>query len=136
MARGLSPKEFALDLKKFGAVAEEDARLIFRKIIIDLDTAVVLGTPVDTGRARGNWFASLTSPSNAATDTPDKSGSRALAGVNRTASEAQVGDIAWLTNNLPYILVLENGSSRQAPQGMVDQNLHRIAAQFGGAIKR
>lgn len=110
--------------------------MIFRKIIIDLDSAVVLSTPVDTGRARGNWFPSLTSPSNAVGDSVDKSGGNALGRIDGVAGSADVGDVAWLTNNLPYILVLENGSSKQAPQGMVDINLNRVAAQFGGTISR
>ncbi|HEY7822451.1 MAG TPA: hypothetical protein VIG24_06450 [Acidimicrobiia bacterium] len=136
MARGLSAREFAIDLKRFGRVTREQATLIFQKIAIDLDTRVVLGTPVDTGRARGNWYPSLNSPSNAVSDNQDKSGSAAIAAATATAMGAKLGDTIWLTNNLPYILPLENGHSGQAPEGMVDINLNAIAAQYGGRIVR
>lgn len=137
MPRGLSAREFAIDLKKFGEVTKQQARLIFRKIIIDLDQAVVLRTPVDTGRARGNWYPSLNTPSTRRNDNAkDKNGTAANKRVDATAAKADVGDVAWLTNNLPYILVLENGSSKQARQGMVDVELNRAAAQYGGSIRR
>lgn len=137
MPKGVSAREFALDLKKFGRVTREQATLIFRKIIIDLDTRVVLDTPVDTGRARGNWFASLSTPSSEVDDDAvDKSGAGAIAGIDRLAAGIKIGEVAWLTNNLPYILPLENGHSKQAPTGMVDVNLNAIAAAYGGSITR
>ncbi len=81
MPRGLSPREFAIDLKKFGEVTREQAQVIFQKIAIDLDTRVVLGTPVDTGRARGNWFPSINTPATGVTDATDPSGSAAIAAL-------------------------------------------------------
>ena len=137
MPRGVSPRQFALDLKKFGEVTREQAKVIFQKITIDLDTRVVLGTPVDVGRARGNWFPSLNAPATGIDEgARDKSGSQAIAAVTSTALQAELGDTVWLTNNLPYILPLENGHSGQAPEGMVDLNLNAVAAQYGGTVTR
>lgn len=136
MARGLSAREFAIDLKRFGDVTRKEAETIFQKIAIDLDTRVVLGTPVDEGRARGNWFPSLNTPSSEVSDKVDPSGSLAIAAATSTAASSKLGDIIWLTNNLPYILPLENGHSGQAPEGMVDINLNAVAAQYGGRIVR
>lgn len=137
MGRGLSARDFALDLKKFGKVTKEQAQTIFRKIALELDSRVVLSTPVDTGRARGNWFPSINSPSSALDmNAQDKSGSAAIGALTGVAMGAQLGDTIWMTNNLPYILPLENGHSKQAPQGMVDINLNAIAAAYGGSITR
>jgi len=138
MARGLTPDKFVLSLAKFGVVTRAQAKTIFQKITIDLDTAVVLGTPVDEGRARGNWFPSLNSPSNAVDEKSlDKSGSGAIAAATSMAMSADLGDTVWLTNNLPYILPLENGHSQmQAPEGMVDINLNAAAEKYGGTITR
>ena len=137
MPRGLSPREFAIDLAKFGKVTREQAKTIFQKITIDLDTRVVLGTPVDEGRARGNWFPSLNSPSSQVDENSlDKSGGKAIAAATSTAMGAELGDTVWLTNNLPYILPLENGHSKQAAEGMVDINLNAVQAQYGGKITR
>ena len=137
MPRGKSAREFAIDLKRFGEVTREQARTIFQKITLELDSAVVLATPVDSGRARGNWFPSVGAPSSAVNmNAKDKSGAAAIAAINSTVMGADIGDVIWLTNNLPYILPLENGWSKQAPQGMVDENLNRVAAQYGGKIER
>ena len=136
MSRGKSARQFALDLRKFGKVTREQATMIFRKITLELDSRVVLGTPVDVGRARGNWFPSLNTPATGTTDKADPTGSAALAEINSLVGSARLGDTVWLTNNLPYILPLENGHSKQAPDGMVDINLNAIAAFYGGSIER
>lgn len=137
MSRGRSAREFGIDLLRFGRVTEEQARTIFQKIVLELDSRIVLSTPVDTGRARGNWFPSTGSPTNQVDpDASDKSGAAAIAAVNALAGSLELGDVAWFTNNLPYILPLENGHSDQAPIGMVDINLNAIAAEYGGTIER
>jgi len=137
MAKGLTPRQFALDLKNFGLVTRRQARVIFQKIAIDLDSRIVLGTPVDEGTARGNWFPSLNKPSSEVDEkSVDKMGSTAINAAVKTASAAELGDTIWFTNNLPYILPLENGHSGQAPDGMVDINLNAVAAQYGGTVVR
>lgn len=136
MPRGKSAREFAIDLKKFGKVTREQARTIFRVITLELDQAVVLATPVDEGRARGNWFPSLNQPATGTSDRKDPTGAAAISDINETVASAELGDLIWMTNNLPYILPLENGSSKQAREGMVDVNLNRVAAQYGGKVER
>lgn len=136
MPRGKSAREFAIDLRKFGKVTRDQASIIFRKIALELDQRVVLGTPVDTGRARGNWFPSINVPATGTTTDTDPSGAKALAAINAVVGSAELGDTVWLTNNLPYILPLENGHSQQAPQGMVDINLEAVADFYGGSIQR
>jgi hypothetical protein len=136
MGVGKSAREFSIDLKKFGEVTEEKAQTIFRKIGIDLDSAIVLDTPVDTGRARGNWFMSIGAPSDARDDNRlDPGGGNATAEIVTTFSLAKLGSVVWMTNNLPYILPLEQGSSKQSAKGMVDVNLARAQAKYGGSIK-
>jgi hypothetical protein len=137
MSRGLSARNFALDLKKFGRVIDEEAKVIFQKITLELDSRIVLGTPVETGRARGNWFPSVGAPSPAVNDkATDKSGAAAISAATTMVGSLTLGDVAWFTNNLPYILPLENGHSGQAPQGMVDINLNAVQALYGGTVSR
>ena len=38
--------------------------------------------------------------------------------------------VVWLSNNLDYILFLEEGSSRQAPQGMVAVTVQELREMF------
>lgn len=83
---------------------------------------MILDTPVDTGRARGNWQATLDSP--ATEEIENESMSVALAGV--AANLGKINDVSFLANNLPYIEELEDGSSKQAPAGMVRRNMARV----------
>lgn len=132
-----SARKFGVDLERFGSGMEAKGDLILRKIVLDLMSAVVMDTPVDTGRARGNWYPSINVPSDAKDDsTVDPSGGGVVANIMGTASRANMGDAVWLSNNLPYILRLENGSSKQSPQGMVDKNIEAAALRYGGVVAR
>ena len=67
---------------------------------------VIKKTPHDTGRARGNWFASINTVSNE-TDEGRRETEAIAQGV-KLAKKAP-GKIFNLTNNLPYIGKLEFG---------------------------
>lgn len=129
MARGVTARQFAFDLRNYNLASRETLDRAFRAIALTVDQRVVLRTAVDTGRARGNWFCSIGEPSTAVLDDRfDATGGRALDEIAATIVDAQLGDVVWLTNNLPYILKLENGWSNQSPQGMVDITLAEVAS--------
>lgn len=139
VAKGKKARNFNLDLTKFIKGNEKRALTIFRKIAIDLDRMVVLATPVDTGRARGNWYPSIGKPSSEVSYDKERYNKKGITAINRAAESvntAKLGSTVWLTNNLPYIIKLENGGSKQARRGMVDISIQRIQAQFGGSIRR
>ena len=102
-----------------------DMNTALRANIIGAFGAIIRGTPVDTGRARGNWQCSLGSPVTNEIDRLDPNGSGAVSEVIATV---KIGEVNYLSNNVPYIRRLEyEGHSKQAPNGMV-----RIAlARFG-----
>lgn len=109
---------FQLDIAAFSRKAEAQMDRKVREVCFEMSARIIQKTPVDTGRARANWIASIGSPSTAVTDSMDKIGSATLANAMSVAKGA-VGKVFWLSNNLPYIEKLEYGSSKQAPQGMV-----------------
>ena len=130
-------KSFNLSLDHFKIQSRDVASQVFRKIVIDLDSAVVRDTPVDTGRARGNWFPTLNSPSDETTNDKrryTRTGNAVIGRVSETAKSAELGDTVWLTNNLPYINRLENGYSEKSTDGMVGINILRSQSKFGGDI--
>jgi hypothetical protein len=101
--------------------------LVIRKATIELFSSVVKGTPVDTGRARGNWQCTIGNRASTATEHTDKSGSGSISEIVATVP-AKSGSVVWLTNNVPYIQKLEYGSSQQAPAGMVRINIQRFGS--------
>lgn len=107
--------------RKRAIKATDDTR---RAIIIELFSSVILDTPVDTGRARGNWQTSTNTPKRAELNRKDKPGTAAIAEIE--ANLGKPGSTVYLANNLPYIVDLEYGSSKQAPKGMVRKNVARV----------
>lgn len=109
---------------------EKEVGQVTRKAGIDTLSGVVLKTPVDTGRARANWNVSLDVPDTSTTDATDKSGRRTITEGEETIASAGSFPVIWLTNNLPYIGVLEDGSSQQAPNGMASVTAAEVTERF------
>lgn len=93
---------------------------LFQGIFLETHRRIVLRTPVDTGRARGNWMVSEGEPVTESDPSRfDKTGGAGMAEAKGLAKDLKFGDVAFIVNNLPYIEALENGHSKQAPAGMV-----------------
>tara|TARA_R110001599_G_scaffold339851_1_gene559709 strand:- start:9868 stop:10260 length:393 start_codon:yes stop_codon:yes gene_type:complete len=117
---------FAEDLAKASVLVLQEADEDRKAITIKLFNSVILDTPVDTGRARGNWQCTQNSPAPGETDRQDRSGSLAQNEVLEVILSSQTDSAVYLTNNLPYAQKLEFGYSGQAPEGMVRKNMARI----------
>ena len=126
---------FTLDISKWADKQKTNTKVVFRKIAFDVFRRIILRTPVDTGRARGNWFATIGVQSSEKTDSTTRDATSSAARVVDTW-QAQDNIAAIMTNNLPYIETLERGrignkGSIQAPQGMVKITL----AEFGQIVE-
>lgn len=120
----------------------DGADAIVRKCALAVDGAVVLGTPVDTGRARSNWQVNLDAPAAGTRDAyvPGKEGStkgpNAQAAIDQGSSvisRYKGGQVIHITNNLAYIGRLNEGWSAQAPAGFVEAAVLSGVAQIRGA---
>ena len=87
-------------------------------------------TPVDTGRARGNWQAAVGAPVDVEIDRLDPSGGETIAAASRALIGLGAFKTIFITNNVPYIQALENGNSKQAPAGMVAIALSEVEGIF------
>lgn len=96
-----------------------------RKIALQALRSVVLKTPVDTGRARGNWQTAIgqTTEDEKLMADPVGEGESVLRHVG-------FYQIVFLFNNVNYIIYLEDGTSEQAPNGMVQLTLEELKVQF------
>lgn len=103
------------------ASVSQDIRSLSLKILRN----VVLATPVDTGRARGNWQVGIDRAKLSIVSVNDKSGGVTIGnGLNELKVVNGFNDV-WITNNLPYIVSLNNGSSTQAPKKFVETATQR-----------
>lgn len=124
---------FASDVAKFAKLTNASMDETGRAIVLELFSSVIKDTPVDTGRARGNWQTSLSSPKDGEVS---RSGSApAIAEVAAESAKFGMGKVIYLSNNLPYIYRLEFlGWSKQSPDGMVRKNVARIQANVRKAV--
>jgi hypothetical protein len=116
---------FADDVQGFAAKAGKSVDETMRAIALELFSSTIKDTPVDTGRARGNWQTTIGAP---ATGEVDRLGEgEAVKEVSATVADFSGGKVIYLSNNLPYIYRLEyDGWSDQAPGGMLRKNVARI----------
>ena len=113
---------------------------------------IVQETPADTGRARNNWFLSVTAPSNKTTTSASIGGGGSLSQASKMPKRV-LGKKIFFTNNLPYAGILEYGGfpkpvkkgsrikgryqklsrggfSLQAPKGWVRRNLKLMQSKI------
>lgn len=104
-----------------------------KKIILEFFKRIVLKTPVRFGTARANWQISFNAPAVTVLDKQDKTGNNVINEITTVLLNAKFDKNinVYLSNNLPYIEVLENGSSTQAPAGMIKSTI----PEFNGIIK-
>lgn len=128
---------FVSGVNDFCKRAEDSGDKIVQTVCADLFSRVILDTPVDTGRARGNWVPAIGAPSNSVDNNKfDGSGQSTVSAAVSVSRSAKMGDTIHLTNNLPYIKKLENGYSKKSPRGMVGINVTAIQSKYGGIISR
>ena len=117
---------FARDLKDFELKFSGATNDFVQGVEISLFSAVIKDSPVDTGRFRGNWQTSTSSPATGVTINVSPSGSSAISAMTSLVQSLNDGRVTFLTNNLPYAERLEYGYSKQAPGGMVRKNVARF----------
>lgn len=108
---------FADQVRAFGKSTGIRLDKVVRKVVIDMTSELVKLTPVDTGLARSNWFWGT----NRSLDTDATLSKTGAPSLNRAAEFAGTitgGGVFYLFNNVPYIMDLEYGHSKQAPAGM------------------
>lgn len=129
-------KSFGRKMRVTGRVVADNADKLVRAVAVAVDGTVVLGTPVDTGRARTNWQAELDKPATGTVQTAGAGAAQASIDKAGKVIEQYNGDThkeIHITNNLPYIGRLNDGWSAQAPAGFVEEAVHIGAAQIKGA---
>jgi Bacteriophage HK97-gp10, putative tail-component len=121
----LSLHQFKADIAAFAKLVDVNQATVVKKIAFDLWTKITLKTPVKTGRARAGWGLSINSPivatppvgSYSAPGTPD-------------FSKVDGKQIVYILNNVEYVPNLEDGSSKQAPAGMVRLSIMEIESEI------
>jgi hypothetical protein len=139
--------KWTMDLKKYAEKQKVKIQEVRKSYAFALYSSIVKKTPVDTGRARGNWNVAVGSEdtSTSATQTTPKYTDPSQ------IPEPKGDESIFISNNLPYITKLEyggypknpkrghgktvDGFSKQAPQGMVGVTLANNENIFNSAVE-
>jgi hypothetical protein len=125
-------RSFSRVIQRRGQNAEKNGAKLTRQMAGIVLENVVKATPADVGTAKSNWFVGINSRPEGTRDAyaPGKHGSTAGANENaaidrgkQAIAQYKLGSNIHLTNNLPYIGLLNAGSSSQAPAGFVERAL-------------
>lgn len=126
-------QKFDADLKKFANTINADFHKLLKKVIFDLFRKIVVKTPVDTGRARASWAVAKHAPGDFVQPKFEASIGKGSATTTAMGNLPQIDDpyaVYFIFNNVPYIVRLENGHSKQAPVGMVQVALAEMEAEL------
>ncbi len=132
---------FNKSLTRFAATqVPVKALLLQKKVCLQIVNGVVVKTPVRLaigsapslgGTARGGWQVDIGEYSPASTERDlSPNGRETQNKGNATISALSFGQSCTIANAVHYIPHLENGSSRQAPNGMLSMTLREVEAQF------
>lgn len=105
-----SNQDFTINVSAFVKKAKLKPDVVLRKIALDLFSAVILRTPVDTGMLRGNWQVGVGTIPSGTAEKADKTGARVLRELQSKVDQAHWGTSIYLVNNLPYASVVEYGA--------------------------
>jgi len=137
--------QFALEITKWKNATEKDLRNVLQATALKITERVIKRTPVDTGRARGNWQIGINHRPQSVLKKTDKRGGQTTKKASSSISRAKATDRISIINNLPYIEVLEMGrhntskgerGSLQAPLGMVRVTVAEFRRIFEAAVRK
>lgn len=118
------------EVRRVVGILEDFTADLIRQIGTEITAELIERTPVDTGWARANWIPSVTVPvdfeqaviesrEDRVASTPASRSTQDSA-IAQLASGYDFGDGSiFISNNVPYITILNGGSSTQAPEGFV-----------------
>ncbi|MNJ35746.1 hypothetical protein D3C77_305010 [compost metagenome] len=114
----------------FVDVCEENIKQRVRVIAMAMLNEIVLRSPVDTGRFRGNNIISITTPVRTSGEAMDRSGGPTIQRGAASLSGLEPFTQVFIQNNLPYAEVLEKGHSKQAPAGIYEVSFRGVSQAY------
>lgn len=119
---------WSIPMDRVVAAFRGDQMRAVRAIGLEVFTRVVMRSPVDTGRFRGNWMMEVDAIPTGVTyqGGPEGQGAANTAPATQHALEQlqklrryRLGSTVYVSNSLPYAPRLEEGYSAQAPLGIM-----------------
>ena len=115
----------------FSGVVKDELSKRVRVIAMAMLNEIVLRSPVDTGRFRGNNIISVGAPVYTSTVNVDPTGAETINQGLSAMTGLEPFTQVFIQNNLPYAVPLEDGHSKQAPAGIYAVSFHGVSQAYG-----
>lgn len=123
-------------VEQIAAITRSNVALVMRMATVEFYRQVIISTPVDTGRARHGWNITVGAPSK----TVPPEGKYSMPNINEHGLETTVtvtpDQVIYITNRVPYIEDLNEGSSRQAPARFVELAAERVQRGIARLVRK
>lgn len=114
----------------FTGLVEEALTQRVRVIALAMLNEIVLRSPVDTGRFRGNNIVSVGAPVYTSSVNVDPTGSETIQQGVRVMTGLEPYTQVFIQNNLIYAVPLEDGHSQQAPAGIYAVSFNSVSQAY------
>ncbi len=121
---------FARRMRVLGRRVEVNSNKTVVKAALLINQAVVSGTPVDTGQARGGWLVGINSAPSEVSEELDPSGGATISRNESKIRRVRGDQTVHIVNNVGHIGFLNDGSSSQAPAGFVEAAVNQAQNQI------
>jgi hypothetical protein len=139
--------QFNSEVTQFAQSIPGKVTLLQKKVVLEALRRLVEKTAVDSGRARGNWQATINNPAEGqvegdwpATKGPPRTTRPPLRPEDKEVIAKGLAalsglppfQVVWISNNVDYIEFLEHGDrvSKQAPEGMLAVTIEELRNMF------
>jgi hypothetical protein len=113
-----------------GPELEQKAALVTRAFAMEGVRGLLQTTPVDTGRAKGNWQVTTDRPAEGEIDrqdpTPAGSSDGSPAMRDLLALSWEPWRTIWFHNGVPYITVLNDGGENRTAHMMLERTMETL----------
>jgi len=103
---------------------------IHQKVALEALKSLVMKTRVRTGRARGNWQVENNNRPETATMDTDPDGSGTIQKGAGAIAAAMPFSVTYITNNVVYIVYLEDGSGKFPGDHMMARTIEEVKRMF------
>ena len=125
--------QWEVDMRRIKGLTESKMVKVLKIAAMETMRDIIMDTPVDTGRLRGNWQVGIGQKESGQLSVLDPNGGVTIARITSKLVQINKNDTIVFYNNLPYAYPIEFGHSAvKAPQGMVRKNI----ANWGGRVAR
>ena len=114
--------------RRIKADLERAAERVIKVLAVNITANLVERTPVDTGWAKSNWIPSVGESVSEPQGSKENVGQAAAAqagGQARVLGYKLSKRNVFISNNVPYISLLNDGHSKQAPAGFVQVEIEQ-----------